>query len=275
MRKTLAAATIVCCLAFTAAAATAGENPPEYSGPTAYLSIADSPLEAPGIGRCYEDFEDGSFDVPGATGNGTIVSPSGLIDSVDGDDGNIDGSGNGGYSYFSGSGSTGITIVFDPQRNEGLPRNVGIVWTDGGTLAPVTFEAFDKDGSSIQKGVWGPFLHADASNNGETAEDRYYGAFHGDGISKITITNTSGGIEVDHLQLDRCFICGDTNFDSKLKASDALTALRASVGAGECITCVCDTNASGSTSSTDALAILRRSVGLPATMDCAECGVIV
>ncbi len=275
MRTFRTAATIACLLAGAAGVATSGVNPPEYSGPTAYLSLADSPLEAPGIGICYEDFEDGTFDIPGATGNGAIVGPGGNIDSVDGDDGALDGSGTAGISYFSGNGSGGIAITFSPSRNEGLPHNVGIVWTDGGGLAPVTFEAFDKDGNSIQKAAWGPFLHADVSNNGETAEDRYYGAFHPDGISKITISNAGGGIEVDHIQLDRCFLCGDTNFDSKIKASDALSALRASVGSGECVTCVCDTNANGAVSSTDALAILRRSVGLAATMNCAECGVIV
>jgi hypothetical protein len=268
-------AVVSCLLACTAGSASAGANPPEYEGPVAYLSIADSPLGAPGLGLCYEDFEDGTFDIPGATGNGTIIGPGGFTDSVDGDDGDIDGSGADGRSYFAGNGTTGITIEFSPSRNEGLPRNVGIVWTDGGQAAPVTFEAFDKDGQSIQKGAWGPFVHADVSNNGETAEDRYYGAFHPDGISKITISNTGGGIEVDHIQLDHCFLCGDTNFDSQLKASDALTALRASVGAGVCLNCVCDTNASGDTTSSDALAILRKSVGLSATMSCAECGVIV
>jgi hypothetical protein len=266
---------IACLLACTAGSGSAGVTPPEYSGPTAYLSIDDSPLGAPGIGLCYEDFEDGTFDIPGATGNGTIIGPGGLTDSVDGDDGDIDGSGAAGGSYFSGNGTTGITIEFSPSRNEGLPRNVGIVWTDGGQAAPVTFEAFDKDGQSIQKGAWGPFVHADLTHSGETAEDRYYGAYHPDGISKITITNVGGGIEVDHIQLDRCFICGDTNFDSSVKASDALTALRASVGSGHCVECVCDVNANGETSSSDALSILRKSVGLPATMNCAECGVIV
>jgi hypothetical protein len=254
--------------------ARAGSSANEYFGPLPYTSIADSPLEAPHIGVCYEDFEDGSFDIPGATGNGSIVGPGGNIDSVDGDDGDIDGSGTAGRSYFSGDGGTGITIQFSPSRNEGLPHNVGLVWTDGGLSAPVTFEAFDKDGNSIQEGVWGPFLHADNSNAGTTDEDRYYGAFAGTGISKITITNTGGGIEVDHIQLDHCFICGDTNFDSKLKASDALTALRGSVGAGECILCVCDTSGNGSLASSDALAILRKSVGLPTTMNCKQCGVI-
>jgi hypothetical protein len=266
---------VACVFAVSAASAVAGVSGPSYSGPTPYLSLDDSPLEAPGLGVCYEDFEDGSFDIPGATGNGGVVANSGIIDSVDADDGLIDGSGNGGSSYFSGSGAAGITIDFDPNRNEGLPRNVGIVWTDGGGGALVTFEAFDKDGEPILKGVWGPFVHADLSNSGETAEDRYYGAFHSDGISKIRISNTSGGIEVDHVQLDRCFFCGDTNFDSKVSAADALTALRTSVGSGLCLDCVCDVNANGTTSSSDALAILRKSVGLPVEMNCAECGQIV
>lgn len=274
MRTVRISATILCVLACPAGSAFSGQNPPEYSGPIPYLSIADSPLGAPGLGLCYEDFEDGTFDIPGATGNGGVVGPSGNIDSVDGDDGEIDGSGTAGRSYFSGNGSTGITLEFSPDRNEGLPHNVGIVWTDGGISAPVTFEAFDKDDQLILKGAWGPFLHADASNNGETAEDRYYGVYHPDGISRIRIFNTTGGIEVDHIQLDRCFFCGDTNFDSSLKASDALTVLRASVGAGLCLDCVCDVNASGDTTSSDALAVLRRSVGLSATMSCAECGQI-
>jgi len=270
-REAMAAICLVC----FAGSATAGQNPPSYSGPWSYSELADSFFDFPGIGVCYEDFEDGTFDIPGATGNGTPIGPGGNTDSVDGDDGNLDGSGTSGHSYFSGDGAGGITIDFDDSRNEGLPRNVGIVWTDGGGGAPVTFEAFDKNGDSIQKAPWGPFLHADGSNGGTTAEDRLYTAFHPDGISRITITNTGGGIEVDHVQLDRCFICGDTNFDSKLKASDALAALRASVGSGPCVLCVCDTNANGSTSSTDALAILRKSVGLSATLNCAECGVIV
>jgi hypothetical protein len=266
---------VACVLAISTASAVAGVSPPSYSGPTPYLSVDDSPLGAPGLGVCYEDFEDGSFDIPGATGNGAVVTGASNIDSVDADDGPIDGSGNGGTSYFSGGGAAGITIDFDPSRNEGLPHNVGIVWTDGGGGAPVTFEAFDKDGEPIVKGVWGPFVHADLSNNGETAEDRYYGAFHPDGISKIRISNTIGGIEIDHLQLDRCFFCGDTNFDSRVTAADALAALRNSVGAGLCLTCVCDTNANGMTTSSDALAILRTSVGLAAGMNCAECGQIV
>jgi hypothetical protein len=274
-RRIRTAALAAACFGCFAGAAGAGQNPPSYSGPTPYTSLADSPFDFPAVGSCYEDFEGASFGIPGATGNGSVIAPSGITDSVDGDDGNVDGSGTGGYSYFSGNGTAGITITFSEGRNEGLPRNVGIVWTDGGAGAAVTFEAFDKDDASILKDAWGPFAIGDGSNNGTTVEDSYFSAFHPDGISRVTISNNSGGIEVDHIQLDRCFICGDTNFDSKLKASDALTALRASVGSGACITCVCDTNGNGQTTSSDALAILRSSVGLSTTMSCNECGVIV
>lgn len=255
--------------------AEAGVPSNQYFGPLPYTSLADSPLEAPALGICVEDLEDGTFDIPGATGNAAVVGSGGLTDSVDADDGSIDGSGTGGHSYFTISGYAGITIEFSPSRNEGLPHNVGLVWTDGGYSDSVTFEAFDKDGNSIQEAAWGPFQHADNSNSGETAEDRYYGAFAGEGISKIVISNPGGGIEIDHIQLDHCFLCGDTNFDSKIKASDALTALKGSVGAGECILCVCDTSGNGSLASSDALAILRKSVGLPSAMNCKACGVIV
>lgn len=36
----------------------------------------------------------------GASGNGLSFAPDGITDSVDGDDGMLDGSGNGGHSYF-------------------------------------------------------------------------------------------------------------------------------------------------------------------------------
>jgi hypothetical protein len=49
-------------------------------------------------------------------------------------------------------------------------------------------------------GSIGPVAIADGSHNGETAEDRFFGATNAGGISRIFISNSSGGIEVDHLQ---------------------------------------------------------------------------
>jgi hypothetical protein len=73
---------------------------------------------------------------------------------------------------------------------------VGIVWTDG--LGTTLFEAFDAFGAPIE--VIGPVAIADGSINGETAEDRFFGASHSGGISSVRISNTIAGMEVDHLQ---------------------------------------------------------------------------
>lgn len=187
---------LVLAVPLLAAPARAGISP--YLGPIPYLSAADSPFDL-GSGFCLEDFEDGLFDVPGASGDGTVLDPGGLTDSVDADDGTIDGFGTLGHSYFGGSGPAGITITFDPVALGGsLPTAAGMVWTDGG--GTISFEAFDADGVSL--GVYGPFDHADASNSGTTGEDRFYGVTNAGGISAIKLTNTSGGIEVDHVQYD-------------------------------------------------------------------------
>ncbi|MFN2375553.1 MAG: hypothetical protein ABR538_03390 [Candidatus Binatia bacterium] len=57
----------------------------------------------------------------------------------------------------------------------------------------------------------------------------------------------------------------------KPNASDALFALKAAVGVGECELCVCDVNSSGSVAAGDALAILRAAVGSEAVLDCPPC----
>jgi hypothetical protein len=171
-------------------------------GPTPYLSAADSPFPL-GTGTfCLEDFEGAGFDVPGVTGNGSLTLAGSITDSVDGDDGTIDGSGTGGQSYFSGDGSGGITFNFDPQAPLGLPTNAGMVWTDGGLGVDVTFESFDQNGASLGT-IVAPAL-ADFSNSGETAEDRFFGIMNPGGISAIKMSNPGGGIEVDHLQFDHC-----------------------------------------------------------------------
>src|SRR6185312_15032118 len=60
-----------------------------------------------------ETFESGSLTTPGVTpSTGSVVPPGGITDSVDGDDGAIDGSGTAGHSFFSADGPTGITFTF-------------------------------------------------------------------------------------------------------------------------------------------------------------------
>jgi len=173
---------------------------PTFLGPTPYLSTADSPfLTDINAGRVYlETFECGVVTVPGVTPSaGTIIPPGfeGLIDSVDADDGAIDGSGLNGHSLF-GSGPVGITFTFDQTALGAFPTRAGIVWTDGS--GTTTFEAFDSVGVSL--GVIGPVSIADGSFSGTTGEDRFFAVVFAGGISAIKISNTSGGMEVDHLQ---------------------------------------------------------------------------
>lgn len=184
-------------VAFAAWATAAGAQ--TLLGPTAYLSQSDSPFAAEITAGTVvlETFEDGALSSPFVTASaGAPFGPGGLTDSVDADDGAIDGSGTNGHSFFSGAGSTGITFTFDPLAPGGLPTRAGVVWTDGD--GAVSFEAFGPGGASL--GTIGPVTIADASNFGGTAEDRFFGVINPGGISAIHISNAGGGIEVDHLQ---------------------------------------------------------------------------
>ena len=170
-----------------------------FLGPTPYLCKGDSPFIASiNAGTTFlETFESGALTVPGVTAStGSVVGPGGLTDSVDCDDGTIDGSGTNGHSFFSGDGASGITFTFHADVLGHLPTQAGIVWTDG--AGTTTFEAFGPTGTSL--GTIGPVSIADGSFSGTTAEDRFFGVTFAGGISAIKISNTSGGIEVDHLQ---------------------------------------------------------------------------
>lgn len=166
-----------------------------FLGPTPYLSLNDSPWQG-FQGFAVEDFEDGLFNLPGASASvGNPLAPGSSTDSVDGDDGSIDGSGIAGRSFFSGSGSAGITFTLNADEIGFIPTRVGIVWTDG--AGEISFEAFDLQGMSLGI-VTGN--HATAGFSGQTDEDRFYGIAYDAGIGSIHVRNSAGGIEVDHLQ---------------------------------------------------------------------------
>jgi hypothetical protein len=177
-------------------------------GPTPYLQFSDSPFLFGSFQYFHnETFEDGSLNAPGLSANGgQILAPSGSTDSVDADDGSIDGSGNGGNSWWTGFPGFGSTLVFsfNGVALGGLPTHAGLVWTD--QFPPgqenVLFEAFDAGGASI--GAVGPTPVGDAGSFGSTAEDRFIGAIHLPGISRIEITMASStNFEVDHVQYGR------------------------------------------------------------------------
>jgi hypothetical protein len=115
-----------------------------------------------------------------------------VIDSVDADDGVIDGSGSTGQSWFFAVGATGVTFTFGGP----LPTAAGIVWTDG--AGPTTFEAFGP--GLVALGTLGPVALANSSIVGTTAEDRFFGVQDPGGILALKVSNTIGGIEVDHVQ---------------------------------------------------------------------------
>ncbi len=166
-----------------------------YLGPTPYLSRADSPLKL--TKPTLDDLEDGSLNILGVTAdNGAVIGPGGLTDSVDADDGTIDGSGTNGHSFFYAAGNPGITFTFDDSLIGGFPTSAGVVWTDGG--GDTWFEAFDVNGASL--GQYGPFQIADGSNSGTTGEDRFFGVAYRQGVSAIHLWNTGGGIECYHVQ---------------------------------------------------------------------------
>jgi hypothetical protein len=169
-------------------------------GPTPYLSRADSPFPLNGLGTTayLEDFEDEALNTPGVSGNGSIGFPNPNNDSVDGDDGAIDGFGRNGHSYTTCPGSPGIQFAFNTSAFGRLPQFAGLVFTDASQGTPVTFEAFDGNGQPI-----GTFSPAFDNNgfDGVTSEDRFFGITNAAGISSIRVSHNGGNcIEVDHLQ---------------------------------------------------------------------------
>jgi hypothetical protein len=140
------------------------------------------------------------LNTPGVSASQGFLWPdSRYYDSVDGDDGVIDGSGSGGRSYGI-KNSSGITFTFDDNELGIYPTHAGIVWTDAESprTTSVYFEAFDILRTSL--GVFGPWTMGDGSTRGTTAEDRFLGVINLDGISAIKIYQGASQMEVDHLQ---------------------------------------------------------------------------
>ena len=186
----------------------------EVIGPSHYLCFDDSAIagcnanDSPLAGEAYvyfhlEDFTDAQLNTPGVTvstgappQDGPAVHPGGANeDSVDEDDGTIDGFGLTGGSFFVQPGSVGIIFTFDAGALGGLPTDVGVVWTDGG--GQTSFEAFGPGGSL---GTIGPVAIADGSFAGTTGEDHFFGVSDDGGVSSIIISSSTFSMQIDHLQ---------------------------------------------------------------------------
>lgn len=191
---------------FAAVDAPAGPLPDGTLEPVGYRSFSDSPFNGRSFSFFFlEDWEDGLINTPGVTSSSTSLGSSfgaGLVDAVDGDDGVVDGrcvktAGNCESGFAGGS----ITFSFNPAALDGYPTHVGVVWTDGGFGTDVTFEAFGPTDQSL--GTRTVTALGDGSNFGTVEEDRFFGVVASGGVRRIEIRNSSGGLEVDHLQYGR------------------------------------------------------------------------
>lgn len=165
-----------------------------------YLSRADSPFDLAAPGMFLEDFEAGITTAGWSANDGGLVGPSSYTDSVDGDDGAIDGSGNGGSIWNVGF-VDALIFTFNPSTFGQLPTQAGIVLTDiNPVYADVLFEAFDAQGASL--GTIGPVYFGDGNYYGGTDEDRFFGVIHEGGISAIAIGGATEqlSMDADHLQ---------------------------------------------------------------------------
>lgn len=194
---------VPCALALACAAAAPAHaaTPAFFFTDTPYLSAADVPagFYAGGAPAFLEDFEDGSLggQLVGS-GGGIIVAGAfdGLRDSVDGDDGTLDGTCGPQGSRACGSwfDSAGQAVTYTYTGAE-LPTAFGVVWTDGSS--GVTLTAFDGNGVEIGAITRSGFV--DTSFGSTTAEDRFFGVTYAGGIGAIRIT-TIGAVELDHVQ---------------------------------------------------------------------------
>jgi hypothetical protein len=170
-----------------------------------YRNQTDSPFASLPFSYFYlEDFESGALHTAGVSLNrGPLVIgdkgyPSKLVDSVDGDDGTLDGSGSAGHSLWSGNTNASLVFTFDAETLGSLPTHVGLVWTD--SLGPVHFSltAFDATGQAVAK--VGPIALGDGVITGTVDEDLFLGLYYPGGIARLACDNLRVNFEIDHLQ---------------------------------------------------------------------------
>jgi hypothetical protein len=138
--------------------------------------------------------------------------PDATTDSVDADDGILDGFGTDGYSLAS---SNGLVVPTDPPREtqfinlafdrnilKGFPAAFGFVWTDGGASSRVGLRVFDAQLNEIA-GVSFDGV-GDSLQTGTTLEDRFIGVVADKPIAFVELSSFHEGerarFEVDHLQ---------------------------------------------------------------------------
>lgn len=185
------------------APARAGAATVTFFGPTPYLSLEDSPIFDPADDFIVEDFEDGVFDMPGmefthGLVSGATLAPDGNTDSVDADDGVIDGFGRDGWSFLVPDGAIALTFVDAPAHQ------IGFVWTDGvpGGRLRVALD-FRAGGGETFTAI----IPGDGTFGGTTGDDVFVGVKSSRQIQSIFIayeqpigTSAPLAFELDHFQ---------------------------------------------------------------------------
>jgi hypothetical protein len=201
--------TLLCLLVI--ADARAQDPSTTFLGPLPYRGFADSPFHKLSEGNQFayfylENFEDHLLNTPGVSASfpcKALGYPQ--SDSVDEDDGAIDGKGNRGVSCFSAYRTPIFIFRFSADALGGLPTHAGVVWTDsnGPRRGDAVFEAFGPSGDPL--GTLGPVTVGDATSyTGDTDEDRFFGVVSMAGISAISLKMLeTSNWELDHLQYGR------------------------------------------------------------------------
>lgn len=176
-------------------------------GPTPYFKTGDTPAgfhaATTGCVLNLETFEDNALDSFLTIDKGEIIylfeSGAASTDSVDGDDGVVDGEGFQGRSWYA-AGQQDIRITFDSAVT-----SAGLVFTDGAIQSTgISLEAFN---GATSLGVINAGDLTDGVYTGTTGfgtanpEDNFLGFLDMDGITSIKIVMAGGaGIEIDHIQ---------------------------------------------------------------------------
>lgn len=190
-----------------------------FLGPTPYLSRADSPFPVDGSNPNFflEDFEDGELNTPGifqplhpAT-HGSVIHPHHLTNSVDSDDGLIDGDGTGGHSMAANAyvvfptdpphSWSDLRFGFDSTELGFHPNAFGFVWTDGIAPNKVRIEVFGGDWQLLGQGE---FQGLGGALPGDTSDDRFLGVVSSAPFEFVQITSMYPGspdtFQIDHVQ---------------------------------------------------------------------------
>ena len=200
-----------------------GQAEVTFLGPTPYFSAEDSLFDLSGLGETFflEDFEDGELNTPGIFDpaapdvSSFVASPGLMTDSVDADDGVMDGLGQNGHSLVSARGlvqpidppisTSYIWLQFNEQTLRGWPTAFGFAWTDGGQPSLVTLRIFDTELNEIARAEFDGI--GDSMQTGETEEDRFIGVFSDEPIVGVVISSRHRGqtarFEIDHVQYGR------------------------------------------------------------------------